>query len=377
MRALVLVALVACSSKDPPPAPAPVAPRDAAVDAPAATEWGACKKALEAAPKLPANRRVAAVIEGCQPCGDWAPLLRWDTQQVDGGPSRAAIEAALAGCKAFCDGNAKQRFLATLDNARGKGTRGPWRFLGEICKAGVSAVPDTRYMSAPYFALDRIGRAAAERPELAPLLAALELPLPALSVAGTSLHLSKAPVTAPDLGPLLLTVTAKELRLAVLARGTLGKDGVTVVAKGDPYPGALVTTAKDFTRIAGELGDGAVSVLMPRALPASRLLDVLAVTGKREVRIAVEAIGGPPGWDVAGTIPVLVSTTPAPRAVKLTLDEDPDPIIKDAKAMRGKFAGGVTISITAKTRVEALAKLVGALVYFDLAAVTIDPKVPP
>src|SRR5204863_6249003 len=108
---------------------------------------------------------------------------------AEGGPSGAEIEAAMAVC-GYCDANAKQRFLGTLDKARGGDTRTPWRHLGDTCRAAVSAVPDNRFVTAPYYALDRIARAAtAHGGETAERLAAIELPLPAVSIAGTGVTL--------------------------------------------------------------------------------------------------------------------------------------------------------------------------------------------
>lgn len=377
----VLVGLAACGGKReeaapagsgapaPSPGDAAVAPPDAAPD-----DWAACKDALAGAMKTPANRRVATILAACRPCGDWTPLLSWETPAAEGGPTRLAIEQAMLGCKAYCNANGKQRFLGTLDNARGTGSRAPWRFLGEQCKAEVSAVPDSRFMSAPYFALDRIARAAAARPELAPLLDAIELPLPVVSVTGSGFELASSPVTAPDAGPLALTVTAVEVRLAAVPLAKLTKDGVAVVANGEPYPGVLVKSAKELEAAAAKLGppDAKLALFAPRGMSAIRVIDALAVAPKRDVRLAVTASGGPPGWSVAGTIPITLSTGRAdPAAAKLVLGEDPDPVIAQAKADPAKLAKGIVIEIGPKTTLAGLAKLLGALVYFDATSVTI------
>lgn len=376
MRALLVLALLSCNKGKEQQDWQPIgsaAPRDAAVvDAVAVDPWVTCDKALRGAMKVPANRRVASIIEGCKPCGDWDALLRWDTQQVDGGPTRAAIEQAMLACKGYCNPNAKQRFLGTLDAARGKGTRGPWRHLGEMCKAEVSAVPDARHMSAPYFALDRIARAAAERPELRSALDEIEIALPPVSITGSGFELPTSPVTAPDTAPLAMTVTAVEVRIAALPRAKLGKDGVTHPTKGDPYPGALVKTAKELDSAIAKLGDSAISLFAPHGMAATRLLEALALAGKREVRLAVQANGGPPGWVVVGTIPIALSTPGDPKAAKLALDEDPDVAIKDAKARIAALKQGpIAIQISPKTTVRALAKLVGALHYFDIKNVAV------
>src|SRR5262245_13178780 len=120
MRAVVgglaaFAGLVACKGKDEPsavPAPVPITQPDAAP----AADWLACENALRAASKLPATRRVQAIIDGCKPCGDWKPLLDWHSERTEGGPTRPQIEDAMLACKAYCDAGAKQRFLATLDD---------------------------------------------------------------------------------------------------------------------------------------------------------------------------------------------------------------------------------------------------------------------
>ncbi|HEY0190550.1 MAG TPA: hypothetical protein VGC42_05465, partial [Kofleriaceae bacterium] len=137
-----VVAIAGCKARrDEPVASAPVAPpADAAADATAANLDG-CRAALPRIAALPPVERPQALIDACQPCGDWSALLAWNTPATEGGPSHAALAAAMIACHAYCDGNAKQRFLGVLDDARGQSTRGPWRLLGEVCKAQVSAEP--------------------------------------------------------------------------------------------------------------------------------------------------------------------------------------------------------------------------------------------
>lgn len=386
--AALACALASCQGRETPPTgtargSAPAAtPRDAAIaaapaDATALDPWARCGRALREAAKLPANRRVAALLAGCQPCGDWTPLLAWDRPEADGGPSRAAIDGAMARCEAYCSPDAKQRFLGTLDNARAKGTRTPWRSLGRLCGDKVSARADPRFVSPTYFALDRIARAVAAKPALAPLLAAIDVPLPAISISGAGLELPRAPVTAPTVGPLALTVTARELRLAALPHARLGADGVRVIAADPPYPGALVTTPASLDAALAPLGDGAITVFAPTGLRARRVVDALALAGRartrRELRLAVAAHGGPPGWPIDGSIPLALTATPARDAIPLALPaDDPDPAIKAAQARRAALAHHpIVIAIGPTTTVAALAKLLGALVYFDPAQVAL------
>lgn len=417
MRIALLLALCACQSRDktePPPPPTPDAgfvhpPIDSRVVEVAPTDWDHCKQALEAAPKTAPMRRIQLLLGACKPCGEWKPLLDWTKLPAEGGPTRTQVEDAMLACKAYCNSDAKQRFLGTLDKFRGSDTRGPWRFLGELCKEEVSAVPDNRYASAPWFALDRIARAVGEKPDLAPLLDTFEIPLPVISVSGYGYELAKSPVTAPDLGPLALTVTPAELRLAVVSRAKLTKNGVVTLGKGEPYPGALIKTPKDLDAEIAKLGapitaGTSIAIFAPHGMSALRLLDALALTGERprptkptgwltgDVRLAVQVDGGPAGWQIAGSVPVALRTTALPDAIHVELDDNPDPIIEQLKADKAKLlaviakqpaAGSaadpavavlkpaLAIHLGPKATVGGLAKLVGAVVYFDLKSVAL------
>ena len=368
MKRLLLV-LVACKeSPAPPPPPTPIATPDAAV---AATNWDLCKTALTGAPKLPAPRRASALIEACTPCGDWTPLLDWQKLRTEGGPTRDAIEAAMLACKGYCDPNAKQRFLGSLDAARGKHTRGPWRYLGEMCKGEVSALPDGRYVTAPYFALDRIARAVAANPDLAPLLDAIELPLPTVSVNGAGIELLESPGVAPEPGGAALTISDRSVQLAAMPRARLGAQGVTLLAKGEAYPGVAIANAKAFAAQLVTLGTAdPIALFAPPALPARRVLDALALTGEHEVRLAAQIRGAPTGWELTGTVPVALAGKGAAK-VTLALGASADDPIKEAKAKQAELAGGVAITLGKDATVAGLAKLVGALVYFDVKRVVV------
>ncbi len=402
-RALLL-ALVACQSREKPETPPPATPdasfvhppMDARVVNVEKADWAQCKKALEAAPKTPPMRRIQLLLGACKPCGDWKPLLDWSKMPAEGGPNRTQVEDAMLACKAYCNSDAKQRFLGTLDKFRGKDTRGPWRFLGDLCKEHVSAVPDNRYASAPWFALDRIARAVGEQPDLVSLLDGFEIPLPVISISGYGYELAKSPVTAPDLGPLALTVTPAEIRLAVVSRAKLTKGGVVTLSKGEPYPGPLLKTQKDLdaaiTKIGAPIEAGtSIAIFAPHAMPATRLLDALALTGERprtkltgDVRLAVQVDGGPPGWQISGSVPVALRLTSVPDAIHVQLDDNPDPIIDQLKADKAKLLAVVAthknpvlnpalvIHLGPKATVGGLAKLVGAAAFFDLASVALS-----
>jgi hypothetical protein len=375
---VLLAALAACKGKtnDPPketreghvpPHPMPEQP-----PAPVPGDWAACKAALEAVPKLPPNRQVAALIEGCKPCGDWTPLLQWNTPTEDGGPKRQAIMDAMLGCKAWCDPNAKQRFLGTLDDARGKPTnRTPWRMLGEVCKDAVSAAPDPRFLSAPYFALDRIARDVAARPDGAPLLAALDLPLPAVSLTGQGLVLPESGVTKPVTGGSQLTITAEDVRIGPLPRAKLGANGITVSA-GEPYPGNPVALAALGAAL--DKLPQPVVIFAPKALPAARLAEVLAAAKPRPLYLALAMTSPLPGWPIYGMSPVelvgAVISGGKPTAT-YQVGESGDEILKQIAPTA--VTSPVAIAVQPTATVQAVATVLGGLGFKDVktAVVTV------
>jgi hypothetical protein len=374
--ALALALVFACKGKDreqPTPAPSGSA---VATDAAPAVDWTiACEAALRGAAKLPPVRRVQFVIDGCQPCGEWKPLLLWNTMPPDG-PTRDQIEQSMLACKGFCDANGKQRFLNNLDDARGKPGRLPWRLLGEICKGAVSAEPDARYATAPLFALDRIGRAAADVPKLAALLDTLELPLPPVSRSGAGYDLAPSPATTPNAGPAQITVTLDEIRVGALARAKLGKSGVQLVQPGESYPGAAVKKPADIAAALAALKlEGPVALFAPSGMKATRIAEVLHDAHVPDLRLAVSANGAPPGWILAGTVPIslvgmFVHDKPPALSTTIKLTDDVDAAVKDVKA-KGASLGEVTIAVTDAATVAGIAKVLGALAYFDVKAAAI------
>lgn len=362
----MLAGLWACKARPhDSPAPDPARPTDAAI---ADANLDACRQAAARVPGLLANQRAQALLDGCQPCGDWAPLLAWNTPAADGGPTRAAIEQAMLACKAFCEPNAKQRFLGTLDGARGQDSRAPWRFLGDICKAEVSAVPDTRFMGAPYFALDRIARAIGDPA----LLAAITLPLPAVSLTGVGLELPSSPLTAPDAGPAALTIDASQILLGTLPVAQLSATGLQV--SGD-YPGTPIAA----TALAAALGKPAlagrpITLLAPTGLAAARIVEVIGAAGGHDLRLAV-AVPGPGGWTLPGTLPIALVATPgrAGAGVRLALDASPDAAIQAARATAGAdlVRAPVTIAVGPTATVASLASLLGALGALEVKTVVL------
>ncbi|MEO6774492.1 MAG: hypothetical protein ABI467_15980 [Kofleriaceae bacterium] len=306
----IALALVACKGKDHPgngttaggghPLTA-----DAAIAPP--IDWKTCNAALRKAATEPLDVRPSLVIEGCEVCGDWTPLLHWNTPQTEKGPTRKQIETAMAVC-GYCNANAKQRFLGTLDDARGMNVRTPWRYLGEVCKGEVSALPDNRFTTAPLYALDRIARAAtAHGGESANLMAAIELPLPAVTVTGAGLVLPDVEDgVSPTAGPLAITWMGDGLHVAKLPRARLGASGVAIDLGN--YPGEIVKPA-DLSAALARLANGdpnmTITLLAPVATPAQALVPIIAAAAKvAPTYLAVNAHAAPEGWDLPATIPV-------------------------------------------------------------------------
>ncbi|MGN6105457.1 MAG: hypothetical protein ACTHU0_10160 [Kofleriaceae bacterium] len=379
-RALALgaaVAAAACQGKKAEPSQAPaVEPAGSAGSAKAAaSDWRVrCATTLRDAPRITPVRRIQALIDGCQPCGDWTPVVRWATPVGRGGPTIAAIAERMNACNAFCNGTARQPFLGTIEDARDKGTRAPWRLLADACKGEVGAEPDGRYLSGPYFALDRIARATAAEPELAPLAAAIELPLPPVSSNGEGFELASAPVTKPTAGPAHLTVTAAELRIGVLPRAKLGATGLIVEAGATPYPGAVVDRKALGPALDAIAGGSPIAVIAPAALPARHLIDAIAAAAPRPLVLAVHANGAPPGWSLPGHVPVLLSTAAAAPAGARTFEigASANDVIAAVKAApAGAFAAPPALVIGEQATVATIATCLGVLAFRDVPAVVL------
>jgi hypothetical protein len=301
---LAVAAIAACGKGDGVTKDTPRAPEkhDAAV---AAVDWVACDAALAGAPALADTARAAAIIAGCPVCGDWRPLLDWGKRHEDGGPTRSEIEAAMLSCDGYCGGESKDRFLGTLDNARGTNVPTPWRWLGRSCKDKVSAVPDERFSSPQLFALDRIARAATAHGDAAKL-AAIHLVLPAVSITGSGVALPTASHLAPSLPVVQVTITTTEVTTGPLPSATLTDHGLAVDLGSAAYPGAAVADAKT-------LPAGPYAVLAPHAMPAARVVDALAAAPSGG-RLAALPPDTAKSWQVPGVIPVDLDFHPTIKA---------------------------------------------------------------
>lgn len=376
-RALWLaIALAGCKGDKPPPAAQPVSPASTASGS--ALDWTRCEQALRTAPGLPPSKRAMAIIDACPVCGDWAPILGWQQAQQEGGPSHRALEDALGACKAWCDPSAKQRFLGLLDDARAKQTRGPWRHLGEVCREAVSAVPDARFMSAPYFALDRIAREVTTRPGGEQLLAPIAIPLPAVTVSGNGPALPVSPLSRPALLAGQITITQADASVGPVPIARLGARGVSVA--GDPYPGRSVPLGELASAVAQLTGgpDGKpggsthdqVGVFAPEGLPAARLAEVIAAAGAEPLVLAVRARSGPPGWSMYGVVPVVLTAPATPASVTIAVTASPDAAVAAIKTadLTALKAAPVRLELAPDATVGSVATVLGVLAFREVPA---------
>ena len=382
MTRLVIAAAIAITGchGDPQGAPAARGAGSASVPAPPdaapVTSWiEPCAAALRAYPTTTPTRRPMALITGCKPYGEWTPLLGWQTLAADGGPRLEAIEAAMTASHAYCSTAGKQAFEGALDEARGSSTERPWRRLADVCGADVSAEAEARFASAPFFVLDRIARAVGSEPTLAPLLADLTLPLPPWSLSGAGVQTPSSPVTKPDIGHVVVTVTQTGYFVGTLATVRFAASGLTVDLGAAPYPGTPATAFTLDAAVTNQLHAGeSVAIVAPSGIRAHRIVDAVAATGNSyPVLLAVAAPGGPPGWVLLGTSPVRLMKTLSARAtaVPYALHGRCDDVVRAISAATPDSLGAYTptLAIDADVTAADLAKVLGALAYKNVTAV--------
>lgn len=292
--ALLAAGLVAC--KDQPPAPREEPPAAAAA---AKANFAACGPVLVRAATLPPHERAAAIVRGCPVCGpSFEPLLAAAAGHADVEASAAVMVACETGCTARAIGT----WRGLLGEAvPGQGAARPWRALADDCPAGMPTEDATvRYASAPWFALvtigSRIARAAPALPPdvtrvLDPAAAALAIPLPPASIAGTGM------IVPPGNGRAAIpwravTISQQGLLYSRLAIGVLDTRGWRVDTTGPAYPGGTaadaargLATLGDAPKIAGAIDD--VLLVAPRAAPAAQAIDALAALAPAPTALAV------------------------------------------------------------------------------------------
>ena len=309
MRSLLLLLVVstACKGKQQEPERKPA-------EGSAAFDMTACEKALDGAAAAPLAARPQLVIDGCPVCGfDWKPLLAWNVEAASGGPKREDVERMMVACDAFCTGDSKLKFIAGVDKARGQNVNTPWRQLATACGAKVNAAPDDRFMSAPFFALDRIARKVAAAGGVpAEKLAALELPLPAISFGGSGVVLPDGGVVTPTTGELQITILGELIHVGHMPRAKLGAAGVLVDLHDAGYPGELVKLDQLGGKLALLAGDDktqTITLLAPHAMPAVKLVPIIAAaTAVAPVYLGARAHESPEGWSLAGAIPIALES---------------------------------------------------------------------
>jgi hypothetical protein len=342
MRALIasiVLSVVACKGK---PEQKPATGSGSAVEV--QIDWAKCDQAVAQAATAPLDARPQILLAGCQVCGgDWKPLLDWNVDPASGGPKREQIEQLMVGCKAFCTGDSKLKFIAGVDKVRGQNVDTPWRQLAVACKDKVNAGGDERFMSAPFFALDRIARAAA--PRSADKLAAIELPLPALTVSGTGVVLPDAEGVLPSVGPIQITVLGDTISVGKMPRGKLTAAGVTVDFGAHGYPGEdvkLDQLAAKLTELSAGDKTQPITILAPHAMSAHKLVPIIAAAAAvTTVYLGANAPESPTGWRLAGAIPIALD---AGKDIQVTAEMTVQNLARElaARVARKQTRVGVT-----------------------------------
>ena len=276
-----------------------------------------CEAAIDKAASAPIDARPQILIESCSVCdsgrADWKPLLTWNVEPEHGGPKREQIEQQMVACEAFCTGDSKLKFMSAVDKVRGQNVDTPWRQLENACKEKVNGALDDRFMSAPFFALDRIARAAAKSPAAAKL-GAIELPLPAATISGAGVALPEVDGVSPAIGDVHITVLGDSISVGRLPRGKLTHAGVMADLGKTGYPGETVKVEQLAAKLT-ELGptDKAqpITILAPQGMPAHKLVAIIAAASTvGTVHLGAKAAESPPGWQLAGTIPIALEAGP-------------------------------------------------------------------
>jgi len=299
MRWLLVVALlVACKGKEKPEMTKSLHMENVSARERQDYKFDAvCIKAIDAAAAAPLNARPKLLVDNCQVCAGWNTILTWNLE----GTKPEDLQKALEGCGAFCNSDAKMKFMASANKAKGSSNDIAWRRLADACGDRIDASTDHRFMSAPYFALGRIGKAATA--DGLAKLDGITLPLPALTVAGTGLAL---PVlddnVASEVGDLAVTIIGDTIHVGRLPRAKIVKAGVLVELGDPPYPSKAVKLAD----LPASLTDKTQKVILlaPHAMPAAKLIPIVAAIGSvAPLYLGVAAVESPAGWQLPAAVP--------------------------------------------------------------------------
>ncbi|MFN0253478.1 MAG: hypothetical protein ACKV2T_41805, partial [Kofleriaceae bacterium] len=234
--------------------------------------------------------------------------------------------------------------------------------------------PDGRFVTAPYFALDRIARWASAQPDGAKLLEPIVISLPAVSQTGVGVKLPDSAVTKPDILPVQITVTASTMNVGPMPIAKLAANGV--LPQGEPYPGTSAESTKaqpnKLRDLAMKLGDRVALFANPQ-VPATRIRDAAAWSGMGGY-LAVTSSMGPVGWPQHGISPVKLTVgKPSPTEIAIILDDTGATAMAEVKKLGADAAKkSIRIVLEPNATVGGLATLLGALAYFEVTQVNLD-----
>jgi hypothetical protein len=303
-RALLVavVALVGCRDKSAKDKQVDTAKRDTTKPDASYVVDSTCKSVIDKLATTPINARPKLLLDNCRVCGDFDILLGWNHD----GTKPEDLQKTLEGCGAFCTGDAKMKFIAAANKAKGTSNDMAWRKLADACGDKVDASSDHRFMSAPYFALDRIARAIEARHVDG--ANALGIALPPLTVAGTGIVLPDLDEgVSPKVGTYHLSFIGDQIFIGKLPHAKLGAKGLEVT---NDYPGqqvALANLPAALKKLIDNDPTETLTLLAPHAMPAENLVPVIQAAGAiAPLYLAATAHESPEGWQLPGAIPVAI-----------------------------------------------------------------------
>jgi hypothetical protein len=352
----------------------------------------ACGGVLSSLGTVSPERRVARLLEACQPC-QVGPLLVDRRGMKRTLTYMAELDSGVQACGGFCTQQARTDFLralqAQLDD--GEPSARPWRELAQACPAELGWREETRgFVGASWFLLERLARAAGG--EMGGRLATATtapFPLPAVAAEGRGLELPSVPFAQVPLlvpGRLVITVLAADLMVGRMPWGAVTATGVVVDGE---YPGlradklpeaiavaeAVLTTARVAPQASATAPSAMVaapgataaagaapsrpppvpvlSIAAPRELPAARVAQLLGQLG-RPARLLVEPASSLPEYQPPMALPPVLLHT-APNDLLRVSIADAAAMTAAVQQLRDRKVFVVTLLLEADTTVEQLA----------------------